>query len=235
MQVTNILKGDPTIVNRYLADQLGENERSAFEAQLVSDPDLLREVEATARLKAGLQKLRDTGQLDALVAERSRTPLFFAAAAAVAVLVLGITLMRWNTDGGAPMLAASLSSLVDPSGHPLPIGNTYAVYRTRASAYDAEITLPASQQAIELRVQPSSVDLKNSYRASLSLVRENGGSEPTASIADLAPASDKFITLFVDSAQLIPGEYRLVVSREEDGRSAEGESFSIRVKSPRPN
>ena len=153
MQITSIQKNDPTVVNRYLADQLTDAERSAFEARLALDPDVLRELEATARLKAGLQKLRDTGQLDALVAEqRSRTPLFFSAAAAVAVLVLGISLLRWNADGGAPMLAASISKLVDQSGSPLPIASTYAVFRKRADAYDAEIELPASRQAIELRV-----------------------------------------------------------------------------------
>ena len=231
MKITNIQKSDPTIVNRYLADQLTDAEHSAFEARLALDPDVLRELEATARLKAGLQKLRDTGQLDALVAERSRTPLFYSAAAAVAVLVLGIGLLRWSSDSGAPMLAASISSLVDQSGNPLQIGNTYGVLRTRAGAYDAEITLPASQQAIELRVFPSSADRSGSYRASLSLVRENGGEEPPASIADLTPASDKFVTFFLDSAQLVPGEYRLAISRE-DGPSAEAESFSIRVKSP---
>lgn len=235
MRVTNILKRDPTIVTRYLADQLSDNERSAFEAQLVSDPDLLGEVEATARLKAGLQSLRDTGQLETLVAERSRRPLFYAAAAAVAVLVLGIGLLRWSSDSGDPMLAASISSLVDQSGNGLQVGNTYAVYRTRSGTYDAEITLPASRQAIELRVQPSSADRSDRYRVSLALVREDGESGPAASIADLTPASDEFVTLFVASAQLVPGEYRLAISREKADPSAETESFLIRVKSPRPD
>jgi hypothetical protein len=238
MQITSIQKNDPTVVNRYLADQLTDAERSAFEARLALDPDVLRELEATARLKAGLQKLRDTGQLDALVAEQqSRTPLFFSAAAAVAVLVLGISLLRWNADGGAPMLAASISKLVDQSGSPLPIASTYAVYRKR-DAYDAEIELPSSRQAIRLRVLPDATasaptaggaDVR--YRVSLSAIDAGDSEEGAGSIERLQPAEDGFVTLFVDSAQLAPGPYRLVVSREGDDPSAGSESFSIRVKS----
>jgi hypothetical protein len=236
MQVTSILKGDPTIVNRYLADQLAEAERSAFEAQLIADPDLLREVEATARLKVGLHKLRETGQLDALVAgERSRTPLFFSAAAALAVLVLGISLLRWNTDAGAPMLAASLSSLVDQGGSPLPTAGAHAIFRKRADAYDAVIELPASRQAIELRVLPgasavtstaSSADTR--YRVSLSSI----GASATAvgSIERLQAADDGFVTLFVDSSRLSPGKYQLVIESEtRGGEFPVADSFVIKV------
>jgi hypothetical protein len=105
-------------------------------------------------------------------------------------------------------LAASISSLVDQSGIGLQVGSTYAVFRTRSGAYDAEITLPASGQAIELLLQPSSADRSDRYRVSLSLVRKDGESGPAVSIADMTPASDEFVTLFVDCAQLLPGEYR---------------------------
>jgi hypothetical protein len=244
MQVTSILKGDPTIVNRYLADQLAEAERSAFEAQLVADPDLLREVEATARLKVGLHQLRETGQLDALIAgERSHTPLFFSAAAALAVLVLGISLLRWNTDAGAPMLAASLSSLVDQSGSPLPIAGAHAIFRKRADAYDAVIELPASRQAIELRVLPDASAVTSTasgadtrYRVSLSLIGASATAEASGSIERLQAADDGFVTMFVDSSRLSPGTYQLVVESETgDGERRVADSFVIKVTPARTN
>ena len=201
MQVTNILKGDPTIVNRYLADQLAENERRAFEALLVSDPDLLRELEATARLKAGLQKLRDTDQLDALVAEqRSRTPCF-------SPLQRQSPFSFWDSACFAGTLtpgthlAASISKLVDQSGNPLPIASTHAVFRKRADAYDTEITLPASRQAIELSVLPDLRAPQTSYRAALSLIRDDGAADAAASIEPLQAAGDGSVTMFVDSSR----------------------------------
>ncbi len=236
MQITNIQKSDPTVVNRYLADQLTDAERSAFEARLALDPDVLRELEATARLKAGLQKLRDTGQLDALVAEqRSRTPLFFSAAAAVAVLVLGISLLRWNADGGAPMLAASISKLVDQSGSPLPIASTYAVYRKR-DAYDAEIELPASRQAIKLRVLPELRAPQASYRAALSLSVMTALLTPPVESSSCKRLETGLSRCSSTHRNLAPGKYQLVIESETrvDG-SPGAEMFLIKVNPNKSN
>ena len=65
MSVTNLFNDDdPTIASRYLAGQLTDAERAAYEAELEKDSKALRELEATARLKVGLERLRETGQLD---------------------------------------------------------------------------------------------------------------------------------------------------------------------------
>ena len=57
MKVQDRFKDDPTMASRYLADQLSDSEREAFEASLLRNPDVARELEATARMKVGLGRL----------------------------------------------------------------------------------------------------------------------------------------------------------------------------------
>jgi hypothetical protein len=52
------------VIARYLADQLTEPERDAFESYMDQDPDVIRDMEATARFKVALAILRERGLLD---------------------------------------------------------------------------------------------------------------------------------------------------------------------------
>ncbi len=61
MSVTKLFSDDPTIVNRYLAGQLDDAERVVFEAELARNPAALAELEATARLKVGLELCKGSG------------------------------------------------------------------------------------------------------------------------------------------------------------------------------
>jgi len=54
---------DPTRASRYLADQLSDAECAEYEARFTEDPDAVAELEATARLKIGLERLRRNGEL----------------------------------------------------------------------------------------------------------------------------------------------------------------------------
>ena len=65
---TQSLIDDPTRAGRYLAGQLPEAESAAYEAHFATDPEALAELEATARLKIGLQRLRSSGELSELLA-----------------------------------------------------------------------------------------------------------------------------------------------------------------------
>jgi hypothetical protein len=58
---------DPTQASRYLADQLTEAECAEYEARFIKDPEAIAELEATARFKIGLQRLRRSGELSALL------------------------------------------------------------------------------------------------------------------------------------------------------------------------
>src|SRR5690606_27918771 len=112
--------------------------------------------EATARFKAGLMQLRTSGELATLLKpqpQRSFTRYALAAGVVLALLVVGIGMPRWQ-GGSAPLLVASLTSLVDQRGSSLPVARTYTLLTTRSREADAVIELPATRQAIELRVLP---------------------------------------------------------------------------------
>jgi hypothetical protein len=224
MDSTTMLN-DATLANRYLADNLTEAELSAYEAHLARNPQALRELEATARLKVGLDRLQDTGELPRLLSGRSffHGPLAVALAAGIAALAVGLGL--WH-PGFQPtrssMLAASLVALVGPSGHALPSGGSQAVFRKRGDSFDAAVELPARRAAINIRVLP---DLTGPYELSISRLREDDSAVRLASLGKLQPAADGFVDVYVDSGQLSAGRYRLTL----ENSSHESESFVVRV------
>jgi hypothetical protein len=231
MSVTPFVRDDVTLANRYLAGQLSESERSALEAELTQNPDVLREVEATARLKVGLEKLRESGELEELLqpAQSWRNPYLVGLAAALGVLVVGAFLIRGATQGsGEQVLVAAVSSLVDTSGNALPVARTFAVFRKRVEAYDAVVDLPPTRQAIEIRVLPETVASPATYQVSLSRMREDETLEPVATVSDVRPGEDGFLSVFADSAALQAGRYRLTVFGS-GGASASPDTYLIKV------
>jgi hypothetical protein len=230
---TSMFRDDPTAASRYLADQLTESERTAYEAALAQDPEVLRELEATARLKVGLRRLRDEGDLDTLVGKPrfGGSTLLVALAATVAAVVVGVGLWRSDLRTDRPqLLAATLQALVDQSGRVLPQVGTQAMFRRRAEAYDAVVELPAARGAIELRVQPDDVKPSSTYRATLSRIRDDNSEQPLGSVADLRLATDGFVTLYVDSSALTPGRYLLSIAGSSGTDAAAArESFVVKV------
>ena len=230
MPVTNLFNDDdPTIASRYLAGQLTDSERAAYEADLESDAGTLRELEATARLKVGLERLRETGQLDGMLRTTSTTRQIFvglAATIAIAVIAASFLLGYFRQPANAPWVAAASAAFVDRQGNALAIGPTVAVFRTREGKLDAAVQLPATRQVIVLRALPESGAPTDLYRLSLARLREDGSAEPSQAVAALRPAEDGFVTVYIDSALLTPGRYRMTVS---SGDSQTPESFFIQV------
>jgi hypothetical protein len=208
---------DPTLANRYLADQLPESERREYEALLASSSEAVSELEATARLKVGLERLRDTGELEHLLQRRPRSiPSFvLPLAAAIAAVAIGITLW-WSTlhrTVAAPLLFASQSSLIERAGHPLPLGVTVALFTRRAGTSVATAERPISPAAVELRILPTSSDRSHRYRLSLSHLRETAV-ETLAEVGNLTPAEDGFVEVYADAIRLTPGRYEVIVTDE---------------------
>lgn len=233
MSVSSIGSNEATVASRYLAGQLSEAERTAFETQLKENPEVLREVEATARLKVGLARLREHGELDALLAPEPWTQrwLPLATAAVLVIVVIGVMFARFDSNGSkSPILAATISALVDQQGSVLPVTGTLAVFRKRAETDDAVIQ-PASAGAVELRVLPETAVESRRYRASLARMADDRTLDPIASIDGLQPAEDGFLTMFVDTSRLTPGRYRLDVAGDvPDPNTRVTDTFFIRVQ-----
>ena len=91
-------------------------------------------------MKVGLANLRDAGQLESLLRaptpRRFRTPAL-ALAASAALVFIAVGLWRGVDGPRDATLVGTASELVDRSGRPLASGSSYALLRTRSSAYDA--------------------------------------------------------------------------------------------------
>lgn len=213
---------DPTRAGRYLADQLTEQERADFEALMLEDPQTLAELEATARLKIGLLRLRRDGELGELISgtgtpHRGRASLW-ALAAGIAAIAIGVTL--WFPRAALsppPMLGAAASMLKDRSGRELPILATAPLFRTRAERYDAVIELPARRGSIQLRALPSVASSTARYVVSIARLRDDDTTENVTRIDGLRPSEDNFVDVYADSALLQPGRYRLTLAPEAAG------------------
>jgi hypothetical protein len=231
MQATDRHQDDAGIAQRYLAGQLSPPEQEEYEQYFIRNPDAVRELEATARMKVGLANLRDKGQLDSLLQgapTTPRRPAMLAIAASVAVIAIAVGLWRDVRAPDGAALVASATRLVDASGKPLAVGAIYAVMRTRATDYDAVVTLPAQPQALELRVLPEST--ASAYNATLSRILPGGAVAQPATVDELRAGDDGFVRLFVDSSRLEPGLYVLGLSASENQtKDIPTSSFRLKV------
>jgi len=228
VQTETRIQDDPGLASRYLAGQLSPAELQAYEQHLLENPDAVRELEATARMKVGLASVRDSGQLEKLLrarpALRSRWP---ALAAAAALIVVTITLWRGVDAPHDSTLVATATELVDRSGRPLASGSSYALLRTRSSAYDAVIELPADPRAIELRVRPEVP--APVYSVALSQIRSDGSVMQIGAVSELQAQADGFVRLYVDSSRLEAGPYLLVITPAQDRAASSTSAFRVKV------
>lgn len=234
MNIASIDADDLTTTSRYLAGHLSREEREAFEEQVRRDPETVQTLEATARLKVGLSKLRERGELDELLAPDPwyRRRVTWAAAAMIAVAALGVMLTRQDSMSSRhPLVASSIASLVGPTGVALPVTAKLAVYRKRAGSPDAVIETPTATGAIEMRVLPETVVNSHDYKVTLARVSDDGARLTALStVEELQPADDGFVTLFIDSSQLRAGQYRLDIASEVPaGSVAPSDTFLLRV------
>ena len=211
---------DHHIVARYLADQLPEPERDAFEAYYLEHPEMLREIEAAARFKSGLAQLRDSGDLEALL---KPTPWYarwrYLTMAAAAILVIGVAFyIRTPTP---PLMAANLAAL----GGSSTVASSHAVLRRRGSSFDAEITLPETGETIELRVLPEFAGSDSRYRISLARINADDEKESVAAIDQLSAGDDGMVTIYLNTPRIAPGDYEVTIA-DDTGQTSH---FLIRV------
>ena len=216
----------------YLADKLTGEERAAFESQMLEHPELVQEVEQAARLKVGLMRLQERGELDALLRRKPwhRQPRFYAWAASL-VLILAALLLWVDRSPTQPVLVASLSAWTDASGRPLPVAASRSLLRVRGAQYDATIETTDVPAAVELRLLPEFETQPPVYRVALSYIDESGAATERGSLPGVAAGADGYVTVYVDSGALEPGQYRLSLSPADAvASSANTSDFSILVR-----
>jgi hypothetical protein len=221
--------------NRYLADRLSDTERADFENRLVREPQLVRELEAIARFKVGLQVLDERGELDQAMRSAHWSYGWLAVAAAIAVLAIGVLTFRsFVSPGERSMLAAVPAALTDRQGNVLPSAGAFTVLRKRVTTADAVIELPPAGRAVEIRVLPESPAPTDGYRVSLWQQPPGSGARRLGSVTHVMPAADGFLNVFMDTTALAQGEYLLVVSSTDaDDTPERGDVFRISMNPAR--
>ena len=223
---------DHHVVARYLANRLTDEEREAFEAYYLEHPEVVQEMEAAARFKVGLMKLRDTGELTQLL-QREQRPRwhYVAAAAAIAALAIGTFLLIDRTPADPSGPGCQHRRIARHGRGPPTLTGQYAILRTRGSAVDAEIALPPAGQALELRVLPEFAARPERYRVELFRMSADDSMQSVAELGGLAPEFDNFVSVFVDAARLQAGQYRLTIAGDPDTDARDKESaFILRMR-----
>ncbi|MCU0760524.1 MAG: hypothetical protein MUF07_15195 [Steroidobacteraceae bacterium] len=237
MNRAEIERGD--WVERYLAGRLSETEVRRFEAYWVENPDLIRDIEAAARLKSGLALLHERGELAGLMRASwwsGRMRLLVLAACAVLV-VAGLATWRSAQSPQGVLLAAAANALPGLDGAALPRGAVVTVMRLRSTGpADARLELPPAPRALELRVLPEVVPdgaaapaatPPREYELSLVEVDAAGAELGSAATSRVPADADGFVSVFVDSRTLRAARYRLRLV-PLDGAGATGFLLDVR-------
>lgn len=216
------------VVLRYLAGQLTPAEREAFERALPEHLELREQTEEVLKLREGLARLRDRGELDGLL-EAPKRPVWLPYAAAAAVAIISLIALQWFYLRMAPSNVLSLSPKQFTSAQqpPVVIGS-YVLARTRGSAPTTE--LPRSG-VIELRVLPSVLSSAASYRAELIASNGRANGRIVGHLDAGRTAADGYVTFYLDSAKLVSGDYEVLLSPLiPGGPGSKVDEFPIRVR-----
>jgi hypothetical protein len=213
----------------YIVGRMSDDERVAFEDRLGRDPELVRELEQSLRLRDGLLQLKAQGYFtsaprrpDAAPAGRAFKPggwLPALAAAAVAAVALFLWMQPRMIVSG--VLRASASAPVA----------AHFTFQAMRSAEPTDLPLPP-KGAIEVLVKPAAHAEISRFRVTLLFHRredEQAVRTPAGALAGLAVDADGYIRFYADSSRLAPGRYELRVD-PDNGTGAAPEYFAFRLQ-----
>jgi hypothetical protein len=220
------------LIGRYLAGQLPPEESDAFERSLCEHPEIRDETERTLRLKEGLARLRERGELNALLqaAPARRWPRY-AVAAAVASLAFGILAWFYPRSPTPGVLGLSPSDFAEPHRESPSVLGIYELSHTRGAAPITDVRLPAAAGAIEFRIVPSFSSVNARLLARIKRL-DGPANERTASEVDAGLVGpDGYVTLYVNSRKLTAGAYEVSLApATATAIHAEPDRFVIRVR-----
>jgi len=205
---------DPDVIVRYLAGELSAAENATFEHSISQQASLREETEHTLKLREGLTRLQERGKLQALLQEpaaRRWTP--YAAAAAVAVASLAAVLWFELPATRTAPLATSPTAFATSRQPAPPILASVVLARMRSTAPITYVTRSPGPGAIELRALPARLSPGTRYRARVSRASGPATGALVGEIEDVATAADGYVTVYLNSQQLVAGEYELSLVR----------------------
>ena len=202
--MTDIDAENQDLIDRYLANRLGDAERAMVETRIVGEPAFRREVELTEALRDGLRELQAQGEVAPLLRPRrwmwSRSP--FAIAASILALVFGLSsyLLYQRLDQSRQEFRPASDEMVVA---------TLRFERTRSGAEAPDISWQQTEAPTLLEMHfDVGLEPAAGYRVFLEQIDSSG--DPIlllATRAAMGPAGDVSISLH--SALLRPGEYRI--------------------------
>jgi hypothetical protein len=225
--VINVERESATMQD-FIAGRLTDDEHQAFEDRLVREPQLVRELEQSLRMREGLQQLRTRGYFGKAAPRGRRFRIWVPALVAAAGAGLALFLWLSRVAGPSPILVASLESSTATGATSSVVAHFTFVPVRGGSAPDLDLP---SAGLIEIRAAPNTRETVNRYRATL--VRQNEGAvaEPVAALAGLALATDGYVRCYADASRLAPGSYVLRIQPDTNTSGmAEEFPFNLRAR-----
>lgn len=203
---------DRELIDDYLAERLAAGPRDAFEARLVAEPLLRRELELTEALREGLATLAARGELAPLLsgAARARRPVLSIAASVAAVLAgLAALVLYQQLERTRDALATA--------NHALRGGVTSAatglvslrLMQSRGSDDGPDLAWqrPPRATMVELRIDPG-LDPADAYRLRIARL-QHPDELPVLMLQRVAVGADGELAMLLHSGLLSPGDYRI--------------------------
>ena len=176
------------MAERYASGQMSEPEEQEFEALLLQRPDLVADVAAAHRLRAGFARLQQTQELDGLLRKRSPLPGYYALAASILIALVSSGAWLWHskTSGGAgAAIATSLASLQLPP-NVTSVAGPFILANTRSATQPTRIVTPSGSGAIALRMLPEMPSSSGRYHVTIDRPGKGGAEVPLGATDVLA-------------------------------------------------
>jgi hypothetical protein len=219
---------------RYLAGRLPAGESEAFEEYVAGHPEICKDLEQTLRLKEGLARLRERGELTALLGAHGPRRWFpYAAAAAVLLTLLASILWLQRRSAAPGALFLSPSAIAAIHHQPSPVVGSYVLARTRGptAVTVTAVQLPDPTGAVELRVLPSDVSPGVRYTASLKRLDGRDGTG-RSQIEGASTGADGYVKVYLDGSELTTGKYEVSLRPAVPaGTHEDADRFVIQVHS----
>jgi hypothetical protein len=191
---------DFALMQDFILGHMSDEECRAFEERLVREPALVRDLEQSLRMSAGLERLRSDGYLSKTEPRRRNIRPWVPAL--LAATVAGVALIPWLLRD-----AGQSSLLVSAADGGQPVASQFTFVSMRGSA-PPTLNLPNSGR-VEFRVAPSNHSAAGRYH--VTLVREDaaGTASTVGNLADVAASADGYVHAFAEASHLSRGRYLL--------------------------